>query len=266
MRDSEWKAFSEKIKDAELVLVGLGEEMQYDWSALTEEQRYQEIAEEIGDREEYIWIIPFLQKMILEELRQDKWRTAYKNLSRIIAGKNYFIVSLCMDDYVYKTGILEERIVTPCGGFRKMQCNHNCSRVLSAIPQASYDAVKRYYNKELMLKDMQEPICEMCKDKLRFNQLGVDKYAEEGYLECWHEYTKWLQGTVNKRLCILELGVGMEYPSIIRFPFEKIIFYNQKSFIYRVHSTLYQLGEEIRERGSGIQDNPVNFLCRLESI
>ena len=95
-------------------------------------------------------------------------------------------------------------------------------------------------------------------------QVGVDQYAEEGYLERWREYTKWLQGTVNKRLCILELGVGMEYPTIVRFPFEKIVFYNQKAYIYRVHPTLYQLGEEIGGRGSGIQAHPVDFLCRIE--
>ncbi|MDE6387198.1 MAG: hypothetical protein K2L82_05230 [Lachnospiraceae bacterium] len=264
MEERELKELNDKIRDADLVLVGLGEELQYDWNALTQDQRYQEIEEEIGGREEYIWIVPFLQKMILKQLRQDKWRTAYKNLSNMIAGKNYFIVSLCMDDYVYDAGILENRIVTPCGGLRLMQCNRNCSHVLNSIPQGSYDAVLRYYNKELGLKDMQEPVCENCGDKLRFNQLGVNKYAEEGYLDCWNEYTKWLQGTVNKRLCILELGVGMEYPAIIRFPFEKIVFYNQKSFICRVHSTLYQLGEEIGDRGRGIKDNPVDFLCRLE--
>ncbi len=264
MKDSELKTLNEKINDAEVILVGLGEKMQYDWNALTEDQRYQEIEKEIRDREEYIWIVPFLQKMILEQSRQDKWEKAYKNLSRLIAGKNYFIVSLCMDDYVYKAEIPENRIVTPCGGFRKMQCNHNCSHVLSSIPQASYEMVIRYYNKELTLKDMNEPVCQICKDKLRFNQVGVDQYAEEGYLERWREYTKWLQETVNKRLCILELGVGMEYPTIVRFPFEKIVFYNQKAYIYRVHPTLYQLGEEIGGRGSGIQAHPVDFLCRIE--
>lgn len=265
MKDSELKTLNEKIDDAEVILVGLGEKMQYDWNALTEDRRYQEIEKEIRDREEYIWIVPFLQKMILEQLRQDKWERAYENLSRLIAGKNYFVVSLCMDDYVYKTEIPENRIVTPCGGFRKMQCNHNCSHVLSPIPQASYEMVIRYYNKELTLKDMNEPVCQICKDKLRFNQIGVDQYAEEGYLEGWSEYTKWLQGTVNKKLCILELGVGMEYPAIIRFPFEKIVFYNQKAFIYRVHPTLYQLGEEIGARGIGMQEHPIDFLCGIEN-
>ena len=266
MKDSELKELKERIREAELLLIGVGEDMEYDWSALIEDQRYQEIQEEIGDREEYIWIIPFLQKMILQRFEQDRWRIAYKNLSNILAEKNYFVVSLFMDDYIYESGINESRIVTPCGGFRKMQCDYNCLHILDPVRRDSYDAVLRYSRKEIPLKDMQEPLCASCGSKLRFNQLGVSKYAEEGYLDRWNEYTKWLQGTVNKKLCVLELGVGMEYPTIIRFPFEKIVLYNQKAFIYRVHQVLYQLGEGIGDRGRSIQEDPVDFLCRFEGV
>ena len=251
-----------RMQDAELVLVGLGEAFQYDWSSLLDDKRYKEIEREIDNREEYIWIIPFLQKMVLQKVHEDKWNKAYTILRDILKDKNYFIVSLCMDDYIYGVGLDEKRIVTPCGGFRKMQCNKNCSHTLYEIPQESLDEVSRYYNKELSLEALKEPLCDVCGDKLRFNQLGVAKYAEEGYLDRWSEYTKWLQGTVNKKLCVLELGVGLEYPTIIRFPFEKIVFYNQKAFLYRIHPKIYQLGEEIADRGLGISENPVDFLIK----
>lgn len=253
-----------RIRDAELVLVGLGEEFQYDWNALSDDIRYREIEAEIGGRDEYIWIVPFLQKMILCQSQEDKWHQAYNNLKKLLITKNYFIISLCMDDYIYGAGLKESRIVTPCGGFRKMQCDNNCSHVLCDMPQHSYEAVMQYYRKELPIEALQEPTCGQCGGKLRFNQLGVTRYAEEGYLNHWHEYTKWLQGTVNKKLCVLELGVGMEYPTVIRFPFEKIMFYNQKAYMYRIHPALYQIGEEIRDRGLGIKENPVDFLCDLK--
>lgn len=99
---------------------------------------------------------------------------------------------------------------------------------------------------------------------MRFNQLGVERYAQEGYLDQWNVYTKWLQGTVNRKLCMLELGVGMSYPGIIRFPFEKMAYYNQKAFLYRVHPRLYQLGEEIADRSRGIAENPVDFLVTIQ--
>ncbi len=261
MAGNGWKEVGERIEHSEKILLGIGEEFEYDWNALTQDQRYQEIEEETGGREEYVWITPFLQRMVLQQHREDKWGTAYANLREMLADKDYFVVSLCMDDYIYQMGFEEGRIVTPCGGFRKMQCDCNCCQELSAIPQKVYEDVLQYYRKEISLDKLQEPVCAKCGSKLRFNQLGVTKYAEEGYLEQWAAYTKWLQGTVNRSLCVLELGAGMEYPSIIRFPFEKIVFYNQKAFMYRIHSRLYQIGEEIGDRGVGIQANVIDYLC-----
>ncbi len=249
-----------KIDDADMVLIGLGEAFQYDWKVLSEDKRYQEIEREIAAAENKRWVIPFLQKMILEQEEDELLRNTYSILQEFLDGKDYFIVSLCMDDYIYRYRFREERIVTPCGGFRKMQCDRNCTHSLTEMPMEIYEGVLQYYNKEVPLKDLTEPKCAECGAELRFNQLGVTRYAEEGYLDSWTEYTKWLQRTVNRRLCLLELGVGLEYPSIIRFPFEKIVFYKQKAYMYRIHSSLYQMEKEIRERGSGIKADPLVFL------
>ncbi len=261
--DTQLQKIKEKIADAELVLVGVGEGFQYGWGALLEDDRYREIEREIGDEERYVWIVPFLQKMILCQKREDRWTRAYQALRALLTDKNYFVVSLCIDDYLYEAGLDESRVVTPCGGFRRMQCDQNCAGELYEIPADTYEAVLQYYRGNLSLADLKEPVCAKCGRKLRFNQLGVERYAQEGYLEQWNVYTKWLQGTVNKRLCVLELGVGMSYPGIIRFPFEKMVYYNQKAFLYRVHPRLYQVGEEIADRSMGIAENPVDFLAAL---
>ena len=261
--DIKWVELRKKIQEAELVLVGIGEECQYDWSALLQDGRYQEIEKETEGDERYAWIVPFLQKMILRRGRDERWAKADQTLREMLFGKNYFIVSLCLDDYLYGAGFDESKIVSPCGGFRMMQCNKNCAGKLSDMPEKDYEAVLRYYRGEEALVSLEEPICELCGEKLRFNQLGVERYAQEGYLEQWNRYTKWLQGTVNKELCILELGAGMAYPGIVRFPFEKVAYYNQKAFMYRVHPHLFQLGEEIADRGQAVADDPIDFLLKL---
>lgn len=260
MADERFQELCEQIRGADKILLGIGEDFQYDWDELVQDQRYQEIEAETGACEDYNWITPFLQKMVLRQSGRNKWKTAYDNLRKMLADKDYFIVSLCMDDYIYEAGFEEERIVTPCGGFRRMQCDLNCCHELNGVPEDIYDAVVQYYRKEIPLRELQEPECIKCGSKLRFNQLGVTKYAEEGYLDGWNRYTDWLQRTVNRRLFVLELGVGMAYPTVLRFPFEKIVFYNQKAFMYRVHSKLYQVSEEIGSRGVGIQANAVNYI------
>ena len=88
-------------------------------------------------------------------------------------------------------------------------------------------------------------------------QEGEDSKSFERYLH-------WLGFTLNQKLCILELGVGFVQPQVIRFPFEKTCYFNQKSVFIRVHETLWQLSKEISERGIAVKKNPVLFLTTGE--
>ena len=124
-----------------------------------------------------------------------------------------------------------------------------------------------------LLKDKNYFVISLCEDGL-LEQAGLKENriltpAKEGEEETdsgvyptdsWETYTKWLQGTLNRNLVILELGVGMELPQLIRFPFEKVAYFNQKSCLYRVHSHLYQMTEEIKERGYSVPMHPVTLL------
>lgn len=96
------------------------------------------------------------------------------------------------------------------------------------------------------------------------NIVTNENYDESWYLPQWNKYRKWLQGTVNRRLCILELGVGMEYPTVIRFAFEKVVFFNQKCRMYRVHERLAQLTPEIRDKCISVTENAVSFVSSLQ--
>ena len=48
--DSQLQEIRDKIQNAEMVLVGLGEGFQYGWGALVQDDRYREIEREIGTR------------------------------------------------------------------------------------------------------------------------------------------------------------------------------------------------------------------------
>lgn len=250
-----------KCKESDMILVGIGEEFQYDWEIPMQDERWQEIEKELDENEEYHWIIPYLQKIALSRKPDKQLAKAYKVLQKILEGRNYFIISLAMDDYIYQYDFSDDRIVTPCGGFRKMQCDNNCCGKLYDVNDKIYSEVKAYFDKELDLRKLRGPMCENCGERMCYNQFGAKKYAQEGYLPQWEKYTKWLQGTLNKKLCVIELGVGVQLPTLIRWPFEKIIYYNRKSFLYRVHSSLYQLDEKIGDRGVGIKENSINFLA-----
>lgn len=87
---------------------------------------------------------------------------------------------------------------------------------------------------------------------------------EEQDSKSWEQYLHWLSFTLHQNLCILELGVGFSNAQVIRFPFEKTCYFNQKSFFIRIHEKFPQLSEEIAGRGISIQENPVSFLTADE--
>lgn len=251
---------AQDIRDAELVLVGIGREMQVKLQTLKKIPDFNKKFLELEEDQKKEWLYPFLIRYYLRKEFHPEIAEAYEHLKGMLEDKNYFIVSLSTDDLIRKTGFREDRITLPCGTYDRLQCAENCSGKLFPVEEEGWESVCSWVEGRMPLEQLAEPRCPDCGASLVMNQYGQAKYNEEGYLENWKKYTKWLQGTVNRKLCILELGAGMEFPSIIRWPFEKICFYNQKSSFYRVHDSLYQLSEEIKMRGESVKKDPVAYL------
>lgn len=172
---------------------------------------------------------------------------AYNCLFELVEQKDYFVVTTCTDDRIYESRFPENKITAPCGTWKYLQCSELCTEELLPVTE------EMICKKEMIY-------CPYCKKRVSFNQVRYDKYNEKGYLSGWTEYRNWLQQTINKKLCIIELGVGMKYPTIIRWPFEKIAYCNNKASFVRVHDYLYQMTEELGQKGIGIEANPIDFL------
>ena len=80
-------------------------------------------------------------------------------------------------------------------------------------------------------KDIWEPgeipdgLCPHCGAPLTGNTIHAETYIEEGYLPQWKAYQEWLGRTLNRRLLALELGEDFRMPKLIRWPFEKTVFF-----------------------------------------
>ncbi len=82
----------------------------------------------------------------------------------------------------------------------------------------------------------------------------------------WELYNKWLSATLNKKLMIIELGEDFNRPNVFRWPFENVVFINQKACMYRIHDVFYQLPENISKRATGIQVNAYEFIKELSIL
>ncbi|MDE7225177.1 MAG: hypothetical protein K2O34_15530 [Acetatifactor sp.] len=246
----------EQLQDAEMLLIGIGEEF--------EERAFLRENPEYRRGEAYLEEIdrPDLLPLLADEILKTEGRivTALQRLCRIITDKNYFIVSTCQTDILNYAGFPEERVVTPCGTLKKKQCVCGCEQSLAEVSSSERTALYHEITTESGETGTLGS-CPQCHGKMVLNNVYVNKYLENGYLTDWSRYTKWLQGTLNRELCILELGVNLDYPSVIRFPFEKVGYYNQKASFIRVNERLYQLTSELREKGISVAKNSIDWLC-----
>ena len=178
----------------------------------------------------------------LSDPAQSDLKAAYEALYDLIKEKDYYIVTTLTDGAVYEMPFDKNRIVAPCGNIHWRQCSKACTKDIweeSEVP---------------------DDVCPHCKAPLTGNTIKAETYIEEGYLPRWKDYMKWQTGTINRSLVILELGEGFATPTVIRWPFEKIIYFNRKSRLYRINESFYQLPKEAEERGVSVHENSVRWM------
>ncbi len=219
------KEFIDKVRSADLVLVGIGLEF--------EKNRY------VCDEQSI---------------------SALQELASVLEGKNYFIISTCTNGIVNKIGFKEDRIVNPCGNMHMKQCAE-CKDMLLPLTEEDEKCIQEALEKE---EEPELSECPNCGKKMVLNNVYTSNYDENGYLQNWSVYKKWLQGTINKNVCILELGVGLIFPSVIRWPFEKVAFYNRKATFMRVNERLYHMSEELKDKGISVAENAIDWLLEKD--
>ena len=174
----------------------------------------------------------------------------YDMLYDEIKYKNFFIITTVTDAKIYESslGIAEgffapvKQIVAPCGNRTWRQCENSCTKDIWEPDEVS------------------DGICPHCGAPLIGNTIEAPDYIEEGYLPQWNHYLQWLSATVNRPVLILELGVDLSVPTVVRFPFEKTASFNNKAELIRINARFPQIPEELHGRAVGIRANSVEFI------
>ncbi len=269
MSDIQEYIIPKHIDEAEMLLIGLGEEFD-DVRTFRGEEAYgrgRELLEASGQSA----LLPMWQSLYREEQSDSAVKNGLCGLAKRLEGKNYFVVSVSVNRVIEEVPWREGRLVMPCGYERRLQCSRSCERNLKMAGGTEYETVRaRMLSWRQSLRQGEETglpdgfgRCPVCGEALVPNNVYADAYDENGYLPDWQNYMKWLQGTLNRRLMVLELGVGMKFPTVIRFPFEKVAYFNQKAEFYRINENLYQITEELAAKGVGIAKNAIDWLQSL---
>lgn len=142
----------------------------------------------------------------------------YKRLHEILKNKNYFVITTNVDHQFRLAGFPEERIFATQGDYGLFQCKKACHNTLYENRKQVEEMVRR--QEDMRIPPELIPKCPVCGGEMEVN-LRRDRYFVED--EAWHKaaarYEKFLKDTRGKRVLLLELGVGMNTPVIIKYPF-----------------------------------------------
>ena len=262
------RQFLDDIEEADLVLAGLGEEFDIE-SSLRQMEGYTQ-GKELLLASGQGALLPAWQKLFRREAGKTV-AAELRGLAGLLEEKNYFVVSVAVNDEIADIPWRSGRLVMPCGSDLKLQCSGDCECNLRRVEPEQQEALLarlREWREALLRGDGGAVpgglgLCPVCGKPLEFNNIYGLHYDENGYLPDWQNYMKWLQGTLNRNLVVLELGAGMQFPSVIRFPFEKAAYFNTQAKFYRIHERLYQITEELAAKGTGIAKNAIAWLQNL---
>ena len=175
----------------------------------------------------------------------------YQSVHELVKGMPYFVLTTNVDHQFWKAGFSDENIFATQGDYGKIQCEKGCH-------PKTYDAVDMFvqmhqYRKDCLVPSYMVPKCPVCGGNMAMH-LRCDQYFVED--EHWHEaaghYASFLEEHGKDRVVFLELGVGFNTPTIIRFPFEQMVCGNENWSLIRLNLEEAFVPESFGKRAVGI--------------
>ena len=145
-------------------------------------------------------------------------RPVYDDLRKLVEDKDYFVLTTNVDHQFQLAGFDKERLFYTQGDYGLWQCSQPCR-------QETYDneaTVRRMIAEQ---RDMKVPAkliprCPVCGRPMAMNLRCDGTFVQdEGWYAAQARYQAFLSEREGARVLFLELGVGMNTPVIIKYPF-----------------------------------------------
>jgi NAD-dependent SIR2 family protein deacetylase len=171
----------------------------------------------------------------------------HRILYKLVADKPHFVITTNVDAIFAKAGFAEDRIFAVQGDYGLNQCSVGCHDTL----YPNEDLVRKMVTetKDCKVPKKLVPHCPVCGGTMDVH-VHKDQYFVQGTeweqaCDHYNEFVK--QALQDGSLLLLELGVGYNTPSIIRYPFERIAAKYRNTNLVRMNRD-YPETELLKER------------------
>ena len=169
-------------------------------------------------------------------------KPVYRDLLKLAAGKDYFVLTTNVDHQFQKAGFDKQRLFYTQGDYGLWQCSKPChdktydnqEAVRQMVEAQGFQVTergllppaqpKRAVPTELV------PRCPVCGAPMSMNLRADNTFVQDdGWYQAAQRYEWFLRSRKELRVVFLELGVGYNTPGIIKYPFWQMTAANPRS-------------------------------------
>lgn len=191
-------------------------------------------------------------------------KPVYDKLFELVKDKDYFVLTTNVDHCFQKAGVDKKRLFYTQGDFGLWQCSKPCHDktydnrdvIVRMLEAQGYEIAE---NGELTLPEGVSPKmsvpselvphCPVCGAPMTMNLRSDDTFVQDdGWYrasQCYDDFIRRHEGT---RVLFLELGVGMNTPVIIKYPFWRMTAQNPNATYACINYGEAYAPEEIRKQ------------------
>ena len=205
----------------------------------------------------------YWSRYILINRYENPPKPVYRQLLDLVKDKDYFVLTTNVDHCFQKAGVDKARLFYTQGDYGLFQCSLPCHR-------------RTYDNEETILRMVREqrnmrvptgllPVCPKCGAPMTMNLRSDDTFVEDlGWNEAASRYVNWVQARLDKKLLLLELGVGMNTPAIIKYPFWKLTAQHPDFTYVCVNSGEAECPPQIEDRAIVVKADVADLIDALQ--
>ncbi len=265
----------EKIRTADAVVIGAGAGLStaagFTYDGERFEKYFSDFRQKYGFEDMYsggfypyqtpeeYWA--YWSRYIFVNRYQDAPKPVYENLLKLVADKDYFVITTNVDHCFQKAGFDKKRLFYTQGDYGLFQCSEPCCQETFDNEAVVLEMLKR--QKDMKIPTELVSVCPYCGKPLTMNLRSDDKFVED---EGWHlaseRYQNFLRTRANEKILFLELGVGYNTPVIIKYPFWQMTAKNPNATYACVNNGQAVCPPEIRHKSICIDVDITEIDCR----
>ena len=149
---------------------------------------------------------------------QEASKPVYEKLLKLVADKDYFVITTNVDHCFQKAGFDKKRLFYTQGDYGLFQCSEPCCKKTFDNEAIICEMVER--QEDMRVPSELIPFCPHCGKPMTTNLRADNKFVEDdGWHDAAERYSTFIRARDGLKILLLELGVGYNTPIIIKYPF-----------------------------------------------